>query len=75
MSITLSADELFAITGYQRPGDQLAELQQRGFYRARRSKVTGQVILERAHYEAVCAGGGSKPANVPRLRPSLRAIA
>lgn len=73
MSITLSAEELFAITGYQRPGDQLAELHQQGFHRARRSRVTGQVILERAHYNAICAG--ARPVNVPRLRPSLRAVA
>lgn len=75
MSIVLSAEELVAITGYQRPGDQLAELHERGFHRARRSKVTGQVILERAHFESVSAGTGSRTANVPRLRPSLRAIA
>ncbi|MFN7725185.1 MAG: hypothetical protein ACK5QH_08960 [Rubrivivax sp.] len=74
MSITLSAEELFAITGYQRPGDQLAELLDRGFYRARRSRATGQVILERAHYEAVCAGSQGR-VDVPRLRPSLKAVA
>lgn len=74
MDIILSAEELIAITGYKRPGDQLAELQLRGFHRARRSRVTGEVILERAHYDAVCAGSQAR-ANVPRLRPSLKAVA
>lgn len=56
-SIVLSAAELVRLTGYRRPGDQLAELLRRGFNRARRSRCTGDVILERAHYDAVCAGG------------------
>lgn len=56
-TITLSHSELASITGYRRPGDQLAELIRRGFSRARRSRCTGEVILERAHYDAVCAGG------------------
>lgn len=75
MSITLSAEELIALTGYKRPGDQLAELLRQGFLRARRSRVTGEVILERAHFEAVCAGAGQQRPSVPRLRPSLRAVA
>ncbi|MDT0137756.1 DUF4224 domain-containing protein [Acidovorax sp. PRC11] len=54
-SITLSQDELANITGYKRAADQLAELRRQGFFRARRSPTTGDVILERAHYDAVCA--------------------
>lgn len=69
MNITLSSGELEAITGYKRPGDQLVELQRQGFSRARRSRTTGDIILERAHYDAVCAG--AKPDQRPRVRPPL----
>jgi hypothetical protein len=55
--ITLTTCEVERLTGYRRPGDQLAELQRRGFFRARRSRCTGDVILERAHYDAVCSAG------------------
>lgn len=68
--IVLSDAELVRITGYKRPAEQLAELHRQGFHRARRSPRTGGVILERAHYDAVCAGQaltiGPAP---PRLRP------
>lgn len=57
--------------GYVQPAKQLAELQRQGFYRARRAR-TGEVILERAHYDAICAGG-RQPANEPRARPRVRA--
>lgn len=74
MSITLLPKELEAITGYKRPGDQLVELQRQGFMRARRSRTTGDIILERAHYDAVCAG--AKPDHRPRVRSTvmLRAV-
>lgn len=65
-AITLTAEELEALTGYRRPADQLAELLRQGYWRARRSVVTGSVILERAHYEAVAAG---QDAARPRVRP------
>lgn len=67
--ITLSELEIRAITGYQRPSDQLAELLRRGFDRARRSSRTGMVIVERAHYDAVCAG--TRQARAPEIRPRL----
>lgn len=67
MSATLTEDELFEVTRYKRPADQLAELLRQGFYRARRSPSDGSVILERPHYHAVCQGA-SKPANEPRVR-------
>ncbi|MDD0812970.1 DUF4224 domain-containing protein [Curvibacter sp. RS43] len=51
--ITLQPDELLELTGYRRAGDQLKELKRQGFYRARRSFATGDVILERAHYLSV----------------------
>lgn len=69
---TLSAAEVERITGYKRAADQLPELHRQGFYRARRSPTTGRIILERAHYDAVCAG--ARPANEPKVRaPQLRA--
>ena len=65
--LTLSAEELIELTGFRRPADQLTELLRRGFYRARQSAVTGRVVLERAHYEAVCASTRTGPH--PSLRP------
>lgn len=56
-TITMTEVELQAITGFKRPHEQITELHRQGFYRARRSKTTGNIILERAHYDAVCASG------------------
>jgi len=70
-SMVLRQEEIKDITGYKRPGDQLAELKAQGFYRARHHPVTGKVILERAHYEHVCAGG-AEPANEPQVQPLSR---
>lgn len=73
MTIILDADELERVTGYKTPKRQVKELRRQGFYRARIA-VTGNVILERAHYDAVCAG--AKPAKEPIVRnpftPQLR---
>lgn len=70
---TISPEAIESITGYKRPADQLAELRAQGFYRARRSPTDGSVILERPHYEHICAGGG-KPANEPQVRePKVQA--
>lgn len=71
MDLVLTPAELVALTGYQRPADQVRELVRQGFTRARRSPTTGVVILERAHYEAVCAGQAAPPrpkVHPPRLR-------
>jgi len=68
VSAILDQDELLRVTGYSRPTEQLRELLRQGFYRARRSPSDGSVILERPHYDAVCAGA-TKPANEPRVRP------
>lgn len=70
MSDLLPAEEIQRMTGYKRPGDQLSELHRQGFYRARRAKVTGEIILERPHYDAVCAGGGqsANDSDRPKLR-------
>lgn len=70
-SAILTRAELKQLTGYKRPAEQLADLLRQGFYRARRSRVDGSVILERPHYDAVCAGA-SMPANEPKLRPVTR---
>lgn len=70
MTIILTSEELAGVTGYRTPKRQLEELHRQGFYRARIA-VTGNVILERAHYDAVCAG--NKPAKEPTVRnPFLR---
>ena len=71
--ILLSADELVAITGYRRAADQVPELLRQGFTRARRSPTTGETILERAHYQSVCAG--QQAPQRPQVRPpKLRAV-
>lgn len=76
MMLTLTADELRELTGYSQPAAQLRWLMARGFYRAARSNTTGRVILERAHYEAVCAGRATMEAPAPKLRqPTLRRAA
>lgn len=73
-SLTLSPEELQLLTGYKRPADQLRELQRQGFYRARRGSVTGEVICERAHVEAVAAGAAAVPLGSARNRPKLRPV-
>lgn len=56
-TLNLSPEEVQdAAGGYLRPADQLRELHARGFTRAYRSRITGKVVLERGHYEAVVAG-------------------
>lgn len=76
-ALTLSPDELERITGYssKRPGLQLKELHRLGYYRARRGKVTGEVICERAHVEAVAAGSTAVPLGAVRNQPRLRPVA
>ena len=71
MDDTLSAETIERLTGYKRPADQLRELHRQGFWRARRAKVTGEVILERPHYDAVAAGlqPGTPPASRSQVRP------
>lgn len=70
--LLLSDDEIVTLTGYRQPARQLEELHRQGFYRARRRAMSGAVVLERAHYEAVC-GIDKKAAEAPRARqPQLR---
>lgn len=66
--LLLSEDEIFKLTGYKRAAEQLADLHRQGFARARRDRL-GNVVLERAHYDAVCAGA-QQPA-----RPKVRLLA
>lgn len=54
--LTLSPDELYKLTGCVQQAAQLRELHRQGFWRARRLPTSGDVVLERAHYEAVCSG-------------------
>jgi len=72
--LLLSLGEIKAACGgYVQPAKQLEILLKRGFYRAWRSPVTGAVILERAHYEAVCQVATKQPANDAKARPRVRA--
>lgn len=66
VDIVMTVDELIALTGYRDPGKQVAELHRQGYFRARRSRLGG-VILERAHYDAVCRGQAGAPR--PQLKP------
>ena len=71
--LVLTSAELAALTGYRRPCAQLAELHRLGFHRARRAPVSGAVILERAHFEAVARGEAGRQqhaAPTPQLRPA-----
>lgn len=67
-TITLQPDELHALTGYKRPNDQLRVLLKRGFDRAHIQN--GRLVLERAHYDAVCRGQ-SAAAAASRRRPQI----
>ena len=70
MTIILTVDEVAAVTGYRKPKRQLAEMHRQGYYRARIG-ATGNVIVERAHCDAVAEG--AKPAKEPTVRnPFLR---
>jgi hypothetical protein len=68
--LTLTDDEIRELTGgLRQPAAQLRDLRRQGFYRARRSSVTGQVVLERGHVEAVMAGRDTMQPPAPKLRP------
>ena len=72
--LLMTREEVRRISGgYSQPAKQLAELLRQGFWRARRARITGDVILERAHYEAVCSGQERTPAQAVRhAAPTLR---
>lgn len=69
--LILTPAELLELTGYRRPVDQLRELHRQGFHRARRSPVTGRIILERSHYDAVCRGACEPQEPRVRIPPKL----
>lgn len=54
MSATLSPEEIDSITKSRQLRRQLEELRLSGFWRVRLGRAG--IVLERAHYEAVCAG-------------------
>ena len=54
-TIILTPAELEQLTGYKQATKQLNVLHSRGFHRAFMAR-TGGVVLERAHYDAVCRG-------------------
>ena len=70
--LTLTPEQILEITGYQRQADQLNELHRQGFWRARRQPVSGDVLLERAHYDAVCAGQTAPGKRRGEPEPQLR---
>lgn len=75
MTATVPFDELVEITGgRRRHRAQLEQLHARGFFRAYLG-TNGKVVLERPHYEAVCAGQVA-PADGKRdtPRPQLRSV-
>lgn len=67
--LLLSTEELLEITGYAKPALQLKVLLAQGFHRARRT-TQNRVVLERAHYEAVCASVASTN-SISRERPQV----
>lgn len=71
-AMILSEPQIVEITGgYKRAADQLAELRRQGFFRARASRLTGRVVLEREHYVAVCRGTVSTADVQPRPKVRL----
>jgi hypothetical protein len=75
VSDLLTPQAVEKLTGYKRPADQLRELHRLGFWRARRAKVTGDIVLEWPHYDEVTRGHSSESARRPQVRPpKLRAV-
>jgi hypothetical protein len=72
MDLLLSPKELASITGFEAPHKQLEALRAAGFWRARRGRRG--VILERAHYEAVCAGAVAPGQLLEPRRPKVKQI-
>lgn len=72
-AITLSPDEIEALTGYANATKQLQVLHRRGFLRAYINRK-GMVVVNRTHYEAVTRGevhnAAKKTANLSFLRPA-----
>lgn len=76
MSLLLDPAEIEALAaGLTQPQRQVEELRHQGFWRARLSRAH-TVILERAHYEAVCAGAAPPAVNQANTGdgPKLRSV-
>lgn len=74
LPLCLTEYELAQLTGgLSQPRCQVKLLRQRGFERARLER--GRVVLERAHYEAVCRGEyavAERPESRDTARPKLK---
>lgn len=74
VALTLTADELYELTGYVRPADQLRRLREMGYWLARRTPVG--VSVPRDHHLAVCAGARPQEhAAAQAARPQVRTAA
>lgn len=73
---TLDEQQIAKLSGgYTQPRRQLEELRARGFWRARLGRDM-KVVLETAHYEAVCAGALPPAApSAQNNRPTIRPLA
>jgi hypothetical protein len=65
--LTFTPEELVDLTEYEQPARQIALLHRRGFWRAYIGRH-GRVVLERAHYDAVCRGEAAAPDRTPKVR-------
>ena len=72
--LMLNAFEIQALTGYKQAAKQLAELHRQGYWRARRAPMTGRILLERAHYDAVARGQDTAPTAPAKPAPKLRRV-
>lgn len=73
----LTPDEIRDLTGCVLPAVQLKHLQRRGFWLAWRNPRSGNVVLPRAHFLAVCAGARqAEPAaaDAPPARPAVQIV-
>lgn len=68
--ICLTKAEIRSITGYKRRSEQLAELHNLGYWRARIDRL-GRIRVEREHVAAVCAGTDRPPRKAARAAPEL----
>jgi len=69
LPITLTSDELQALTGYTKVGKQLMTLHQRGFTRAFIGRAG--LVLERSHYEAISTTNYGATAASPRRSANI----
>jgi hypothetical protein len=67
--LLIPPEQIAQMTGYKRASDQVRALRNMGFFRARVNRA-GLVVLERAHYDAVCVT--SAPTRHKDTEPQLR---